>query len=133
VDQCPNTPAGDKVDDRGCTLLSTIVLKGVNFDNDSAVLRDDAATILDAQLGIFTRYPALKVEVAGHTDSVSSDAYNQRLSERRAQAVREYFVGKGVAAERLTAKGYGEAEPVADNGTAEGRAENRRVELRVRE
>ena len=131
LDQCPDTPAGDKVDNKGCTLLNTIVLKGVNFDNDLAVLHDDASAILDDAVAIFKRYPALKVEVAGHTDSSSSDTYNQQLSERRAKAVMEYFVGKGVAAEQLTAKGYGESQPVADNGTAEGRAQNRRVELRV--
>jgi outer membrane protein OmpA-like peptidoglycan-associated protein len=112
-------------------LLKTIVLKGVNFDNNAAILRTDAATILDDQVATLKRYPALKVEVAGHTDSNNSDAYNQQLSERRAKAVMEYFVAKGVAAEQLTAKGYGESQPIADNGTAEGRAQNRRVELRI--
>jgi OmpA-OmpF porin, OOP family len=131
LDQCPDTPAGDKVDNKGCTLLKTIVLKGVNFDNNAAILRTDAATILDDQVATLKRYPALKVEVAGHTDSNNSDAYNQQLSERRAKAVMEYFVAKGVAAEQLTAKGYGESQPIADNGTAEGRAQNRRVELRI--
>ena len=131
LDQCPDTPAGDKVDNKGCTLLNTIVLSGVNFDDQSAVLHDDASAILDDAVAIFKRYPALKVEVGGHTDSGSSDAHNQQLSERRAEAVMKYFLGKGVAAEQLTAKGYGESRPVADNGTAEGRAQNRRVELRV--
>jgi OOP family OmpA-OmpF porin len=131
LDQCPDTPAGDKVDNKGCTLLNTIVLKGVNFDNDSAVLSADAMAILDNEVGTFKRYPALKVEVAGHTDSSNSDAYNQSLSERRAKAVMEYFISKGATAEQLTAKGYGESQPVADNGTAEGRAQNRRVELRI--
>jgi outer membrane protein OmpA-like peptidoglycan-associated protein len=112
-------------------LLNTIVLRGVHFDNDSAVLRDDAAAILDDAVALFKRYPALKVEVAGHTDDRGAAAYNQKLSARRAQAVMKYFVDKGVAAERLGSKGYGESEPVADNATAEGRAQNRRVELRV--
>nr|MCU0810658.1 OmpA family protein [Thiobacillaceae bacterium] len=131
VDQCPDTPAGDKVDNLGCTLLNTIVLKGVNFDNASAVLLDDASAILDDAVAILKRYPALKVEVAGHTDNTGSAAYNQQLSARRAKAVMEYFTAKGVVVEQLTSRGYGESQPGADNGTAEGRAENRRVELRV--
>ena len=131
LDQCPTTPAGDKVDSKGCTLLKTIVLKGVNFDNNAAVLRPEAAALLDEQTATLKRYPMLKVEVAGHTDSANSDAYNLALSERRARAVMEYFVSKGVAAEQLSAKGYGESSPIADNGTAEGRAQNRRVELRI--
>lgn len=75
--------------------------------------------------------PDAKVEVAGHTDSTGSASINLRVSEQRAQAVVEYLVRRGVAEERLTAVGYGEAEPVADNGTREGRARNRRVELHV--
>jgi outer membrane protein OmpA-like peptidoglycan-associated protein len=71
------------------------------------------------------------VEVGGHTDSVGSEAYNQGLSERRADAVRDYLMSKGVKASRLTARGYGESRPVASNDTEEGRAENRRVELVV--
>ena len=71
------------------------------------------------------------VEVAGHTDSMGSEAYNQGLSERRAQSVQDYLVSKGVKAQRLTAKGYGESMPVASNDTDAGRAENRRVELIV--
>jgi outer membrane protein OmpA-like peptidoglycan-associated protein len=131
LDKCPNTPAGDKVDNQGCTLLKTIVLKGVNFDFNTAQLRADASAILDDAVAILKRYPALKVEVAGHTDSNGADAYNQRLSENRAKAVMDYFVGKGVDAAQLSAKGYGESEPVADNATADGRAQNRRVELRI--
>lgn len=131
LDKCPNTPAGDKVDNQGCTLLKTIVLKGVNFDFNTAQLRADASAILDDAVAILKRYPALKVEVAGHTDSNGAEAYNQRLSENRVKAVMDYFVGKGVDAAQLTAKGYGESEPVADNATADGRAQNRRVELRI--
>ncbi|TCJ20419.1 OmpA family protein [Parasulfuritortus cantonensis] len=131
LDQCPNTPAGDKVDNKGCTLLNTIVLKGVNFDNDSAKLRTDAFPILDDAVTTMKRYPTMKVEVAGHTDSNSSDAYNLKLSDRRAKAVMDYFVSHGVDAANLTSKGYGESEPIADNKTAAGRAENRRVELRI--
>ena len=71
----------------------------------------------------------MKVEVAGHTDSIGTDSYNMGLSLRRANAVRDYLISKGIAAENLTAKGYGESQPVADNQTAAGRFKNRRVEL----
>ena len=131
VDQCPNTPKGDKVDAKGCTLLDITVLKGVNFDNDKSNLRPDALTILDESVAILKKYPTLKVEIAGHTDSNNTDKYNMALSHRRAKAVVDYFVSKGIEAARLTAKGYGESNPIADNKTADGRAENRRVEMRI--
>ncbi|MFP5381950.1 MAG: OmpA family protein [Gammaproteobacteria bacterium] len=134
-DACPAVPAPGTVD--GCPpkveepapAPRTLTLEGVNFDNDSAKLRSDAIAILDAAAATLKEWGEVKVEVAGHTDSVNSDAYNQDLSQRRADAVRAYLVDKGIAAERLTAKGYGEANPVADNDSAEGRARNRRVEL----
>ena len=131
LDQCPNTPKGDKVDAKGCTLPSTIQLKGVNFDNDSAAIRADAKPILDEAVATLKRYPQIRVEVAGHTDDRSSEAYNLDLSQRRAQAVADYFVQMGIEAARLVPKGYGETAPVADNTSAAGRAENRRVELRI--
>jgi OOP family OmpA-OmpF porin len=71
----------------------------------------------------------LRVSVEGHTDSIGSDAYNQRLSERRAKAVRDYMISQGIDASRITTRGFGESKPVADNKTAAGRAENRRVEI----
>ena len=130
ADQCPTTPAGDRVDSKGCSLPTVLNLKGVNFDNNKDTLRPDAAAILDDAVATLKRYPALKVEIAGHTDSANSDAYNLDLSQRRAKAVLDYFVGHGVEADRLSAKGYGEAEPIADNASADGRFKNRRVELR---
>ncbi len=130
ADQCPTTPAGDRVDNKGCSLPTVLNLKGVNFDNNKDTLRPDAAAILDDAVATLKRYPALKVEVAGHTDSANSDAYNLDLSQRRAKTVLDYFVAQGVEADRLSAKGYGEAEPIADNATADGRFKNRRVELR---
>ncbi|MEW5771410.1 MAG: OmpA family protein [Pseudomonadota bacterium] len=131
LDQCPTTPKGDMVDARGCSLPKVITLKGVNFDNDKADLRPDAIAILDDAVATLKANPGVKVEVAGHTDSRNSDWYNQGLAERRAKAVMQYFVSKGVDAARLTAKSYGESQPVADNNTEEGRVQNRRVELRV--
>jgi OOP family OmpA-OmpF porin len=130
ADQCPTTPAGDRVDSKGCSLPKVMTLQGVNFDTNKDVLRPDATAILDDAVATLKRYPGMQVEVAGHTDSANSDAYNLDLSQRRANTVMEYFVSHGIEAERLSAKGYGEAEPIADNGTSEGRFKNRRVELR---
>jgi len=131
IDQCPDTPAGDRVDAKGCSLPKVMVLKGVNFETNKADLLKPSIAILDDAVAILKRYPGLRVEVAGHTDSVDSDAHNMDLSQRRAKAVMDYFVGQGIGTERLTVKAYGEGQPVADNGTEEGRAKNRRVELRA--
>jgi OOP family OmpA-OmpF porin len=106
-----------------------IVLRGVNFDFDKADIRPDAQVILDSAAEILRESPSTRVEVAGHTDSTGPDDYNQGLSERRARSVVNYLVDKGVEADRLTPVGHGEAQPVADNGTRDGRAQNRRVEL----
>lgn len=158
VDQCPNTPAGRKVNDVGCELDSDndgivdgadkcptvfaktadgcppaaaqkLVLEGVNFANNQAVLQPDSFAALDEAAATLKQWGDVRVEVAGHTDSVGKDSYNLALSQRRAEAVRQYLVGKGVAANRLFARGYGETRPVADNATEEGRYKNRRVEL----
>lgn len=106
-----------------------LMLDGVNFDNDSARLRRESITILDNAAATLKEWGEVKVEVAGYTDAASSIAYNLTLSQRRAEAVSAYLIKHGIAAERLTARGYGEAQPVADNKTAAGRAKNRRVEL----
>lgn len=110
-----------------------IVLRGVQFDLDKADIRPDAAVILDEAANQLSQVSGARVSVEGHTDSSGSDAYNQSLSERRAGSVRDYLVEKGVDAGRLSTAGYGESQPVADNATAEGRALNRRVELKVQE
>ncbi|MEW6132565.1 MAG: OmpA family protein [Pseudomonadota bacterium] len=106
-----------------------LILEGVNFDNDLAKLRPDAIAALDRAVETLKDWGKVKVEIAGHTDSTASQSHNQALSRRRANAVRDYLIGKGIPAERLVAKGYGEDVPIADNATAEGRARNRRVEL----
>ena len=110
-----------------------IVLRGVNFEFDSSRIRPDAGVILDTAAEILSESPDHRVTVTGHTDGIGTEAYNQRLSERRAAAVVEYLVSKGVAASRLGSSGAGELEPVADNQSDDGRAQNRRVELTVAE
>ena len=86
-DKCPGTPAGVRVDYRGCEIKEEIELPDVNFEFDSAKLTADSSTTLDGAVGTLNRYPELKVECTGHTDSVGTDAYNQSLSERRAHSV----------------------------------------------
>jgi OOP family OmpA-OmpF porin len=153
-DKCPGTPAGRKVNAEGCELDSDgdgivdgadkcptvyaktadgcpppLVLEGVEFDNDKATLRQESFAILDKTAASMQHWADAKIEVGGHTDSVGTDDYNMALSQRRAETVRDYLISKGIAADRLTAKGYGETKPVADNATEEGRFKNRRVEL----
>lgn len=106
-----------------------LVLDGVNFDFDKATLRQEDIAIIDKDVTGLDKWGNVNIEVAGHTDSRGSDKYNMKLSQRRAEAVRNYLISKGIAADRLTAKGYGESQPVADNATDEGRFKNRRVEL----
>ncbi len=131
-DQCPGTPQGTRVDGSGCPLGNVVALNGVTFELNKDRLRPDAKTILDSVTDIMERYPEMVVEVAGHTDSLGTDEYNQQLSQKRAEAVRRYLIDKGVAADRMTAVGYGESEPVDTNDTMEGRERNRRVELRIK-
>ena len=121
-DKCPNTPKGVKVNADGCWEL-----KGVYFDSDKAVIKD--TKVLDEATAILKANPKLTGEVRGYTDSTASAEYNQKLSEARAKAVRDYFIKQGIAPERIRAKGFGETNPVASNDTVEGRAQNRRVEL----
>lgn len=108
-----------------------IVLRGVNFDFDKSNIRADARPILDEAIRVLRDEPQIRVSVEGYTDSIGSDAYNQRLSERRAQSVVNYLVQGGIARSRLDPIGFGENDPVASNDTEEGRAQNRRVELRI--
>jgi outer membrane protein OmpA-like peptidoglycan-associated protein len=106
-----------------------IILRGVNFDFDKATLQPQGKPILDEAAKILKENPSINVQVQGHTDAIGSVEYNLRLSDRRAATVKNYLVSQGVAASRLTTKGFGKANPVATNDTAEGRAQNRRVEL----
>ncbi|MEJ2463144.1 MAG: OmpA family protein [Candidatus Thiodiazotropha sp.] len=129
-DQCPNTPAGATVDARGCAV--GLVLQNVQFQTNSNVLTADSKAVLDKVAdSIKARGDITSLTVIGHTDSMGAAEYNQSLSERRAKAVADYLASQGVDAGILSSKGMGESAPIADNGTAAGRAQNRRVELRV--
>jgi len=107
----------------------SLILGGVNFETDRAVLTSDSMGVLEKVAASLKDWPEVRVEIGGHTDSTGSDAHNLNLSQRRAEAVRSYLIDQGVDASRLTAKGYGEKKPIADNNAREGRAKNRRVEL----
>jgi OOP family OmpA-OmpF porin len=131
LDECPNTRANAPVDTHGCEIGSTVELRGVNFASSSDRLLTGAEQVLDDAIDWLKKNPHLVVEVAGHTDSDGAAAANLGLSERRAYTVRDYLINGGVSESSLTARGYGESEPIADNSTTEGKAENRRVELRI--
>jgi len=133
LDQCPRTPAGAQVDIRGCEIQSEIVLRGVNFESNSDRLLPGATRVLDDTAASLNKYPDIRLEVGGHTDSDGAASYNESLSERRAVTVRDYLAARGVAMSRMTVRGYGETQPIADNSTADGKAENRRVVLRILE
>jgi outer membrane protein OmpA-like peptidoglycan-associated protein len=106
-----------------------VALLGVLFDFNKATLKPESDATLQAALGILQKDAALKVEVQGHTDNVGGDDYNQKLSEARAKSVMAWLTGHGIAANRLSFKGYGKTVPVASNDNDEGRAKNRRVEI----
>jgi OOP family OmpA-OmpF porin len=132
-DLCPNTPPDFKVDAHGCMLDNQIVrLRGVTFEFGKSRLTPNAQTVLDLVSRAFAEQPTLSVEIAGHTDSVGGTQANQKLSQTRADAVREYLMAKGVRPERLVATGYGKSQLLIDPEKGEAdRERNRRVELRV--
>lgn len=125
LDKCPATPKGASVDIRGCWVIS-----GVNFDTAKWDIKSASYLYLDEVATILKNNPELKVEIQGHTDNRGSAEYNQKLSERRANAVMEYLVGKDISPSRLTALGYGFSKPATSNDTPASRAQNRRVELK---
>lgn len=130
-DECPGTAAGLAVDDAGCVRLDSFVIKGVGFDTGSDRLKAQAKRVLDSATAALKKNDDVTVEIGGHTDNVGGDAANQKLSQKRAESVRAYLMQSGVPGDRLSAKGYGASTPVADNATADGRANNRRVEFKI--
>lgn len=143
-DRCPDTAAGVVVGPDGCPQQVVIDLRGVNFKFDRPkkgehnieptlqVPTADSIAILDQAIDALNRYPAIKVELQGHTDSVGTDQYNQGLSERRAQIVADYLTSHGIDSSRIVGvKGFGESQPIDTNATKEGRARNRRTEIKV--
>ncbi|QDE38668.1 OmpA family protein [Luteibacter pinisoli] len=145
-DKCPATPAGTIVGPDGCPQKVVIDLRGVNFKFDrpkkgetniGPTLQEptsESLGVLDQAVDTLQRYPQVKVTVAGYTDSVGKDAYNQSLSERRAKIVFDYLTSHGIGADRLEGPiGHGENNPIDTNDTAEGRSRNRRTELQVQQ
>ena len=108
-----------------------ITLEPVYFDFAKATIKPISYPILDQVAKVMTDRPAIAVRVEGHTDNFGTDAYNQKLSERRTHSVVEYLVRKGIAASRLQAVGFGETRPIAPNDTDQGRAKNRRTEFHI--
>jgi len=125
-DQCPDTPKGDRVGPQGCTCDVT---RQLTFKLNSAELTDEDKKILDEVAENLTRLKFISGTIVGHTDSSGSEAYNQGLSERRAASTLDYLATKGIDKSRLKVTGAGETQPIADNKTKEGRAQNRRVVL----
>lgn len=130
-DQCPDSAPGAKVNALGCA--KALVLDGVNFHTASAELTESAkAALLPIAVAHHKYHSDVNLLIAGHTDSVGATPYNQDLSERRAASVRSFMITHGRDGKKLSTIGYGESKPVADNGTKEGRAKNRRVEMSVK-
>ncbi|MEW8508765.1 MAG: OmpA family protein [Candidatus Thiodiazotropha sp.] len=129
-DECPNTPSGAKVTADGCAVQ--IVLQNVQFElNSDRISSEYTAVLKRVADSLKARSDIKAIEVIGHTDSTGAADYNQTLSERRAKAVADYLGAQGVGQGLLTSRGMGESSPIADNGTQEGRAQNRRVELKL--
>jgi len=125
LDKCENTPAGASVDSRGCW-----VIQGIQFVSGKSDITPEFYPVLDQVMSVLRNEPDLKVEIQGYTDSKGSLALNQRLSEDRAKRIMQYFIDKGVDSRNLSATGFGPSNPAATNDTPEGRAQNRRVELK---
>ncbi len=138
LDRCAGTPRGTRVGTDGCPEAvplfeegrETLILDGVNFETNSAVLTSDSTVVLDRGARSLADWPEVRVEISGHTDSDGSAAYNLELSTLRASSVRTYLVSRGVSTGQLEVRGFGETRPIAPNTTGEEKARNRRVELR---
>ncbi|MCQ2310137.1 MAG: OmpA family protein [Paludibacteraceae bacterium] len=135
-DECPTVagPANNKgcpVIQKAVTTLLKKAMQGIQFETGKAVIKSKSYSLLNQIAKTFIDNPTYVVEVQGHTDNTGKADANKTLSQKRADAVRDYLIKAGVPAERLTAVGYGQDKPIADNATAEGRALNRRVEFNI--
>ena len=141
-DKCPEEPEtrNGYEDDDGCpdevpekVKKFTGVIEGIYFDSGKATIRPKSKATLTKAVDVLTEFPTVRIEISGHTDSKGNDAFNQRLSEDRANAVKEYFTARGIDASRIETRGAGEDEPIDDNKTRKGRAKNRRIEFKLLE
>jgi OOP family OmpA-OmpF porin len=113
------------------TINEALSLEPITFETGSSVITPEGIEVLQGAVEFLAANPTVRVAIEGHTDSQGSETGNQALSESRAESVKDYLVGEGIAADRLETAGFGESNPIADNGTPEGRAENRRIEFRL--
>jgi OOP family OmpA-OmpF porin len=127
-DECPDTPHGYKVDPKGCPVSVTLRL---HFAFDSSVIPVKDYPEVEKLAKVMKENPPAKAIIVGHTDAVGTDAYNQKLSERRAQSLSKKLTENGIEANRISASGKGEKEPVVSNATRDGRAKNRRIEVNL--
>ncbi len=140
IDKCPNEPEtfNGYQDEDGCPdevpaalKKFTGVIEGITFKTNSANITKKSYDVLDQAVKVLSDYPDTRIEISGHTDNVGKDEYNKELSQKRADAVKDYFVKRGIKAERLTAIGFGMEKPIADNKTSAGKAKNRRTEFQL--
>jgi OOP family OmpA-OmpF porin len=133
-DKCPDTRPGAKVDANGCEIIADLTIDETvpHFDFDKATLKPAMKTELSTLAGRIKESPGDEhLKIIGNTDSVGSDAYNMKLGQRRADAVKGYLVTEGIAADHMTTSSNGESQPVDTNNTKEGRSHNRRVEIKT--
>lgn len=134
-DRCPDTTRGAKVDNDGCPIPlkeEICIILNIEFDFDKATIRPEYHNEIKKVADCMTEYPDTNAVLEGHTDSEGTEEYNIDLSQRRADAVKEYLVNKfGMAAARISTKAFGESQPIADNNTEEGRQKNRRLYARI--
>jgi len=135
-DKCLGTERGVKADKDGCAIIAPTTLVKVReiaskiyFETNSDILKEASKKELDGLVEILKLNAQIKIDIEGHTDNVGAADYNMELSQKRASAVRQYLIEKGLAPDRIIAKGYGQSKPVVSNDTIEGKAQNRRVEL----
>ena len=134
LDDCRLPSPGETVNEHGCAVEVSMVLRDVYFDTAKATLKPESRATLDNVVSVLKATPTVrKVEIGGHTDNRGDDAYNMSLSQQRAQSVVDYLVKGGIEKSRLEARGYGETQPIASNADAAGQSQNRRVELKVLE